>query len=132
MIVRDKSELGGNYAASRYFDEAATGWATEPCNWPVHTFGGPPRDIDAADRRPARGLLRQASTTSTPAIFTAPHVTNQIIKQALHPYPEGRVIVTKVGARRPEDKSWVHALSRQELIDAVHDNLRNPASTPLM
>jgi len=52
-------------------------------------------------------------------------VTNQIIKQALHPYPEGLVIVTKVGARRPKDKSWVHALSRQELIDAVHDNLRN-------
>ncbi len=54
-----------------------------------------------------------------------PHVTNQIIKQALHPYPEGLVIVTKVGARRGEDKSWIHALSRQELIDGVHDNLRN-------
>jgi aryl-alcohol dehydrogenase-like predicted oxidoreductase len=52
-------------------------------------------------------------------------VTNQIIKQALHPYPEGLVIVTKVGARRRADKSWIPALSRQELIDAVHDNLRN-------
>jgi aryl-alcohol dehydrogenase-like predicted oxidoreductase len=52
-------------------------------------------------------------------------VTNRIVKQALHPYPDGLVIVTKVGARRLEDKSWVHALSRQELIDAVHDNLRN-------
>ena len=57
--------------------------------------------------------------------FYGPHVTNQIIKQALHPYPDGLVIVTKVGARRGEDKSWIHALSRQELIDAVHDNLRN-------
>jgi aryl-alcohol dehydrogenase-like predicted oxidoreductase len=57
--------------------------------------------------------------------FYGPHVTNQIIKQALHPYPETLVIVTKVGARRGEDKSWIHALSRQELIDAVHDNLRN-------
>jgi pyridoxine 4-dehydrogenase len=57
--------------------------------------------------------------------FYGPHVTNQIIKQALHPYPDGLVIVTKVGARRNEDKSWVHALSRQELADAVHDNLRN-------
>jgi len=57
--------------------------------------------------------------------FYGPHVTNQIIKQALHPYPDGLVIVTKVGARRGEDKSWFHALSRQELIDAVHDNLRN-------
>jgi pyridoxine 4-dehydrogenase len=52
-------------------------------------------------------------------------VTNQIIKQALHPYPDGLVIVSKVGARRGADKSWIHALSKQELIDAVHDNLRN-------
>ncbi len=52
-------------------------------------------------------------------------MTNQIIKQALHPYPEDLVIVTKVGARRGADKSWLPALSRQELIDAVHDNLRN-------
>ena len=51
--------------------------------------------------------------------------TNQIIKQALRPYPEGLVIVTKVGARRAPDKSWHPALSRQELIDGVHDNLRN-------
>lgn len=57
--------------------------------------------------------------------FYGPHVTNQIIKQALYPYPDGLVIVTKVGARRGADKSWLHALSRQELIDAVHDNLRN-------
>jgi pyridoxine 4-dehydrogenase len=52
-------------------------------------------------------------------------VTNQIIKQALHPYRDGLVIVTKVGARRGDDKSWSHALSRQELIEAVQDNLRN-------
>jgi pyridoxine 4-dehydrogenase len=53
-------------------------------------------------------------------------VTNQIIKRSLHPYPEDLVIVTKVGARRGPDKSsWIPALSSQELIDAVHDNLRN-------
>jgi aryl-alcohol dehydrogenase-like predicted oxidoreductase len=52
-------------------------------------------------------------------------VTNQIIKQALQPYADGLVIVTKVGARRGADKSWNPALSRQDLIDAVHDNLRN-------
>jgi aryl-alcohol dehydrogenase-like predicted oxidoreductase len=52
-------------------------------------------------------------------------VTNQIIKQALHPYPDDLVIVTKIGARRGTDKSWPPALSRQEIIDAVHDNLRN-------
>lgn len=57
--------------------------------------------------------------------YYGPHVTNQLIKRALHPYPEGLVIVTKLGARRGQDKSWLHALSRQELIDGVHDNLRN-------
>jgi aryl-alcohol dehydrogenase-like predicted oxidoreductase len=57
--------------------------------------------------------------------YYGPHVTNQIIKQALHPYPQGLVIITKLGARRGEDKSWIPALSRQELIDGVHDNLRN-------
>ena len=85
---------------------------------------GPPRDIDAAI-----AVLREAVAAGVNHIdtsdFYGPHVTNQIIKQALHPYPDGLVIVTKVGARRGEDKSWIHALSRQELIDAVHDNLRN-------
>jgi pyridoxine 4-dehydrogenase len=85
---------------------------------------GPPRDREAAIT-----VLREAVAAGINHIdtsdFYGPHVTNQIIKQALHPYPDGLVIVTKVGARRPEDKSWVHALSRQELIDAVHDNLRN-------
>ena len=85
---------------------------------------GPPRDMDAAI-----AVLREAVAAGVNHIdtsdFYGPHVTNQIIKRALHPYPHGLVIVTKVGARRPQDKSWVHALSRQELIDAVHDNLRN-------
>jgi aryl-alcohol dehydrogenase-like predicted oxidoreductase len=57
--------------------------------------------------------------------FYGPHVTNQLIKQALHPYLDDLVIVSKVGARRGSDGSWPHALSRQELIDAIHDNLRN-------
>jgi pyridoxine 4-dehydrogenase len=85
---------------------------------------GPPRDMDAAV-----AVLREAVASGVDHIdtsdFYGPHVTNQIIKQALHPYPDGLVIVTKVGARRGNDKSWIHALSRQELIDAVHDNLRN-------
>ncbi len=85
---------------------------------------GPPRDVDGAV-----AVLREAVEAGVNHIdtsdFYGPHVTNQIIKQALHPYPEGLVIVTKVGARRGEDKSWIHALSRQELIDGVHDNLRN-------
>jgi len=85
---------------------------------------GPPRDMNAAI-----AVLREAVAAGVNHIdtsdFYGPHITNQIIKQALHPYPDRLVLVTKVGARRPEDKSWVHALSRQELIDAVHDNLRN-------
>jgi pyridoxine 4-dehydrogenase len=85
---------------------------------------GPPRDPEEAGK-----VLREAVDAGVNHIdtsdFYGPHVTNQIIKQALHPYPDGLVIVTKVGARRGADKSWIHALSRQELIDAVHDNLRN-------
>jgi pyridoxine 4-dehydrogenase len=85
---------------------------------------GPPRDVDAAI-----AVLREAIASGVNHIDTSdyygPHVTNQIIKKALHPYPAGLVIVTKVGARRGKDKSWLHALSRRELIDGVHDNLRN-------
>jgi pyridoxine 4-dehydrogenase len=85
---------------------------------------GPPPDMDAA-----LTVLREAVAAGVNHIdtsdFYGPHVTNQIIRQALHPYRDDLVIVTKVGARRGEDKSWLHALSRQELIDSVHDNLRN-------
>ena len=85
---------------------------------------GPPRDPEEALR-----VLREAFDAGVNHIdtsdFYGPHVTNQIIRQALHPYQDGLVIVTKVGARRGADKSWMHALSRQELIDAIHDNLRN-------
>jgi pyridoxine 4-dehydrogenase len=85
---------------------------------------GPPRDVDAAI-----AVLREAVESGVNHIDTSdyygPHVTNQIIKRALHPYPDGLVIVTKLGARRSSDKSWIHALSRQELIEGVHDNLRN-------
>ena len=85
---------------------------------------GPPRDVDTAI-----ALLREAVNSGVNHIDTSdyygPHITNQLIKQALHPYPPDLVIVTKVGARRLPDKSWIPALSRQELIDAVHDNLRN-------
>jgi aryl-alcohol dehydrogenase-like predicted oxidoreductase len=85
---------------------------------------GPPRDPGAAVavlRRATRSGVNHIDTSD----FYGPHVTNQIIKQALHPYPDDLVIVTKLGARRGEDKSWIHALSRQELIDGATDNLRN-------
>ena len=85
---------------------------------------GPPPDVDAAI-----AVLREALASGVNHIdtsdFYGPHVTNQIIKRALHPYQDDLVIVTKVGARRGEDKSWIPALTRQELIDAIHDNLRN-------
>ena len=85
---------------------------------------GPPRDHDAA-----LAVLREAVALGVNHIdtsdFYGPHVTNQIIRQALHPYPQDLVIVTKVGARRPDDGSWVPAMSRPELEGAVHDNLRN-------
>jgi aryl-alcohol dehydrogenase-like predicted oxidoreductase len=85
---------------------------------------GPPRDVDAAV-----AVLRAAVEAGVNHIDTSdyygPHLTNQLIRHVLHPYPAGLVIVTKVGARRGADKSWIHALTRQELIDAVHDNLRN-------
>jgi pyridoxine 4-dehydrogenase len=85
---------------------------------------GPPRDVDAAI-----AVLREAVEFGVNHIDTSdyygPHVTNQIIKKALHPYPAGLTIVTKVGARRGADKSWIPALSREDLTSAIHDNLRN-------
>jgi len=85
---------------------------------------GPPKDVNTAI-----AVLREAVESGVNHIDTSdyygPHVTNQLIKQALHPYAKDLVIVTKVGARRGPDKSWLHALSRRELADAVDDNLRN-------
>src|ERR1700684_2707458 len=85
---------------------------------------GPPKDPDAAV-----AVLREAVAAGVNHIDTAdfygPHVTNQIIKKALHPYPKGLVIVSKLGARRPADGSWQPAISSQELTEGVHDNLRH-------
>jgi aryl-alcohol dehydrogenase-like predicted oxidoreductase len=85
---------------------------------------GPPRD-----RNEAIAVLHEAVENGVNHIDTAdfygPHLSNQLIREALHPYRDGLVIVTKVGARRDDNKGWHGALSRQELIDAVHDNLRN-------
>jgi pyridoxine 4-dehydrogenase len=85
---------------------------------------GPPKDVPEAI-----AVLREAVASGVNHIdtsdFYGPHVTNQIIKESLHPYPKDLVIVTKVGARREADGSWPHARSRKEIIEAVHDNLRN-------
>ena len=85
---------------------------------------GPPRDVEGAI-----ALLREAVALGVNHIdtsdFYGPHVTNQIIRKALHPYPAGLVLVTKVGFLRREDKSWYPAASASELAAAVHDNLKN-------
>lgn len=85
---------------------------------------GPPRDPDAA-----RAVLRAAVARGVNHIdtsdFYGPHVTNILIREALHPYPEDLVIVTKVSARRGADASWIPAMSPAELTQAVHDNLTN-------
>jgi len=85
---------------------------------------GPPKDRNAA-----LAVLREAVAAGVNHIDTSdyygPHVTNQLIREALHPYPDDLVIVTKIGARRGTDGSVLEATSHGELIGAVHDNLRN-------
>jgi pyridoxine 4-dehydrogenase len=85
---------------------------------------GPPRDRDAA-----LAVLREAIARGVNHIDTSdsygPHVTNRLIREALAPYPDDLVIVTKIGARRGEDGSWLPAFSPEALTQAVHDNLRN-------
>jgi len=85
---------------------------------------GPPKDPDGAI-----AILREAVEAGVNHIDTSdyygPHITNQIIRRALHPYPAELVIVTKLGVRRPADKSWQPAISPEELSAGVHDNLRN-------
>jgi aryl-alcohol dehydrogenase-like predicted oxidoreductase len=85
---------------------------------------GPPKDpIEALV------VLREAVAAGVNHIdtsdFYGTHLTNQLIREALHPYPDDLVIVTKISARRGADGSWIPAFSRKELTEAVHDNLRN-------
>ena len=85
---------------------------------------GPPKD-----RKVALAVLREAVASGVNHIdtsdFYGPHVTNQLIREALHPYPDNLVIVTKVGAVRGDDASWNPAIAPADLARAVHDNLRN-------
>src|SRR6266481_2697408 len=91
---------------------------------------GPPRD-----RKTAVAVLREAVSSGVNHIDTSdyygPHITNQLIREALHPYPDDLVIVTKIGARRGNDGSVLAASLPDELIQAVHDNLRNLGSDVL-
>jgi pyridoxine 4-dehydrogenase len=85
---------------------------------------GPPKDHDAA-----LAVLREAVSSGVNHIdtsdFYGPHITNQLIREALAPYPDDLVIVTKIGARRGADGSWLPAFQPEDLTQAVHDNLRN-------
>ncbi|CAI2537835.1 Putative oxidoreductase YdbC [Serratia ficaria] len=85
---------------------------------------GPPKD-----RQAALTVLREAVASGVNHIdtsdFYGPHITNRLIRQALAPYPEDLTLVTKIGARRGSDASWLPAFSAAELTGAVHDNLRN-------
>src|SRR5215831_318726 len=118
-----KTDLGGS------FTFANTGMTVNRMGYGAMQLAGPgvwgpPRDPEEA-LRVLRDAVEAGVNHFDTSDYYGPHVTNQIIRQALHPYSDGMVIVTKVGARRGADKSWIHALSRQELIDAIHDNLRN-------
>ncbi|MEH2044148.1 aldo/keto reductase family oxidoreductase [Nostoc sp.] len=121
--MSEQTNLGGNFTLPNTSITAKRiGYGAMQLAGPG--VSGPPRDVDAAV-----AVLREAIALGINHIdtsdFYGPHITNQIIRQALHPYPENLVIVTKVGARRPADRSWLPALSRQDLTEAIHDNLRN-------
>jgi pyridoxine 4-dehydrogenase len=117
------SRLGG------VFTPAGTGFALNRMGYGAMQLTGPMAFGPPKDRAEAVAVLREAIRLGVNHIdtsdFYGPHIANQIIREALHPYPKGLVIVTKVGAKRGADKSWPTALSKQDLTDAVHDNLRN-------
>jgi aryl-alcohol dehydrogenase-like predicted oxidoreductase len=123
LTSNDKTKLGGS------FTFPATSMTVRRMGYGAMQLAGPGVFGPPNDRNAALAVLRQAVSAGVNHIdtsdFYGPHVTNELIRAALHPYPDDLVIVTKVGARRGADKSWISALSRRELIDGVHDNLKN-------
>jgi aryl-alcohol dehydrogenase-like predicted oxidoreductase len=119
----DENKLGGNFTFPR------TSITVHRMGYGAMQLAGPGVFGSPKDPEAALAVLRKTVASGVNHIdtsdFYGPHVTNRLIREALHPYPADLVIVTKVGARRGSDKSWIPALSRQELIDAVHDNLKN-------
>ncbi|WP_439383643.1 oxidoreductase [Amycolatopsis lexingtonensis] len=116
------ANLGGTYTLGGEFTVTRMGYGAMQLAGPG--VWGPPKDHDTAV-----AVLREAVDSGVTHLDTSdyygPHTVNALIKEALHPYPENLCIVTKVGARRSEDKAWPAALSPEELTQAVHDNLRN-------
>jgi pyridoxine 4-dehydrogenase len=123
LTSNDKTKLGGT------FTFPGTSTTVLRMGYGAMQLAGPRVFGPPKDRNAALAVLRQAVSAGVNHIdtsdFYGPHVTNELIRAALHPYPDDLVIVTKVGARRGADKSWIPALSRRELIDGVHDNLKN-------
>jgi pyridoxine 4-dehydrogenase len=113
---------GGTFSLAEDLTVTRVGYGAMQLSGP-HIFGPP------ADRDEAIAVLREALALGINHIDTSdyygPHVTNQIIEEALHPYPEDLRIVTKVGARRDAEGGWPHARSPEELRQAVHENLEN-------
>jgi pyridoxine 4-dehydrogenase len=116
------ANLGGTYPLGGELPVTRMGYGAMQLAGPG--VWGPPRDHGTAV-----AVLREAVESGVTHIDTSdyygPHTVNAVIKEALHPYPESLTIVTKVGARRSEDKGWPPALSADDLTQAVHDNLRN-------
>ena len=123
LTSNDKTKLGGT------FTFPGTSMTVHRMGYGAMQLAGPGVFGPPKDRNSALAVLREAVASGVNHIdtsdFYGPHVTNELIREALHPYPDDLVIVTKVGARRGADKSWIPALSREQLIDGVHDNLRN-------
>ena len=118
-----QSDLGGSFTpAGTSLTLHRMGYGAMQLAGP-HVWG-PPKDLDAA-----HAVLREAVAAGVDHIDTSdyygPYITNQIIRRALHSYPDGLTIVTKVGCFRGEDQSWNPAISQDDLTKAVHDNLRN-------
>ena len=123
LTSNNETKLGGT------FTFPGTSMAVHRMGYGAMQLAGPGVFGPPKDRNAALAVLREAVASGVNHIdtsdFYGPHVTNQLIREALHPYPADLVIVTKVGARRGADKSWIHDVSGQNLIDSVHDNLRN-------
>ena len=129
MVAKERGNAVGDSALGGRFAFAGTSLVVRRMGYGAMQLAGPgvwgpPKDPDGAV-----AVLREAVSAGVNHIdtsdFYGPHITNQIIKRALHPYPAGLVIVTKLGARRPPDRSWQPAVSAGDLAAGVHDNLRN-------
>jgi aryl-alcohol dehydrogenase-like predicted oxidoreductase len=116
------SDLGGTFSLGGELPVTRMGYGAMQLAGPG--VWGPPKDHDTAVAV-LREVVERGVTHIDTSDYYGPHTVNAVIKEALHPYPEDVHLVTKVGARRSEDKGWPAALSADDLTQAVHDNLRN-------